>query len=310
MLKCLLPSWTVTDVHERGWLTTQRSLTMMNNKDKDVIDLLQKVDRVMNMKTRTRDEIEKEFDKIDRLYHYTSIDTLKKIIGSKSLMFNRNDKVDDLVEGMRTKSFRSYYYISCFTYSDKESIPLWHIYARKDKGVRFSIWNRSFFTGKMYYYNDDKKKRYFNREIVGSEGEKPIYGNIIRTTNGYVQVDSVCRVVVEYSDDKLSIDPTTIYGNSGSVQIRLTNVFDMVGIKGTPWLFEDEARYFTTVTNNQLNINSIFYELDDNFFNGMNITLNPFLSDEESDKTINELKDLLMDYDITLVDSKLKGKVR
>jgi hypothetical protein len=266
--------------------------------------------RRKNMGTKTRKEIEKEFDKNERLYHYTSVDTLKKIIDSKSLLFNRNDRLNDLVEGTRTKSFQSNYYISCFTYNAEESIPLWHIYGKRDKGVRFSIMNRNFFTGKMYYCDDNNKKCYFNREIVGSEGEKPLYGNIIRTPYGHVELINVCRVVVEYSDEKLLIDPTTIYGSPGSVEIRKTEVFDMVGIKGTPWLFEEEARYFTTISSSHLNINSIFYELDDNFFNEMNITLNPYISDEEYNKMRNELKAMLTDYKIIFVDSKFKGKIR
>ena len=57
-------------------------------------------------------------------------------------------------------------------------------------------------------------------------------------------------------------------------------------------------------------INSIFYELDDNFFNGMNITLNPYISDEEYIKAKDELTGMLMNYSIIFIDSKFKGKIR
>lgn len=260
------------------------------------------------MKVRTREEIEREFDSFKKLYHYTSIESFKRIIQSKTLMFNRNDRVNDIIEGKRTRSFQSYYYTACFTFSDKESIPLWHIYAKKDQGVRFSVNNRNFFTGKMYYLNDSGKQC-FNKELIGSEREKPLYGNIIRVPSGYVGVDDVCRVVVEYSDEKLLIDPT-IVEDYGSLEIRKTNVFEMAGIKGTAWAYEDEARFFTTISGNQLEINSIFFELEDDFFNEMIITLNPFMSDEERKKTISELKKILLGYDVSFVDSKLLGKIR
>lgn len=193
------------------------------------------------MKVRTREEIELEFNKAERLYHYTSIKTLKKIIQSKTLMLNRNDRVNDLVEGMRTKSFQSYYYVTCFTYTDKGSIPLWHIYARKDQGVRFSVKNRNFSTGKMYYLNDEGKQ-YFQREPLGNERGKTLYGDIIRVPNGYVQVGNVCRVNVEYSDEKLLIDPTTVE-NFENYECRSTNVFEMAGVKGTAWAYEEELDF-------------------------------------------------------------------
>lgn len=50
-------------------------------------------------------------------YHYTSIDTLEKILNSKSLCFKNLDLVDDLdeVETSDIKKFGRFCYVSCWT---------------------------------------------------------------------------------------------------------------------------------------------------------------------------------------------------
>lgn len=50
-------------------------------------------------------------------YHYTSIDTLEKILNSKSVCFTNLDLVDDLdeVETSDIKKFGRFCYVSCWT---------------------------------------------------------------------------------------------------------------------------------------------------------------------------------------------------
>ena len=50
-------------------------------------------------------------------YHYTSIDTLEKILNSKSLCFTNLDLVDylDEVETSDIKKFGRFCYVSCWT---------------------------------------------------------------------------------------------------------------------------------------------------------------------------------------------------
>ncbi|MCR3921386.1 MAG: DUF4614 domain-containing protein, partial [Firmicutes bacterium] len=54
----------------------------------------------------------------EALYHYTTLENLKKIIESRTLLFNRCDKMNDLIEGNRTYVK---YYVSSFTYCKDES---------------------------------------------------------------------------------------------------------------------------------------------------------------------------------------------
>jgi hypothetical protein len=58
------------------------------------------------------------------LYHYTTVESLYKIIESGAFRFSRIDKVNDPVEGQRAKKSILDYYVSSFTHDTKESIPL------------------------------------------------------------------------------------------------------------------------------------------------------------------------------------------
>lgn len=73
-----------------------------------------------------RDSLLKEFNSIPYLFHYTTAETLKKIITSKAFKFSRNDRLNDKIE--ETRSPYVQYYVSCFSCVKEESIPLWYIY--------------------------------------------------------------------------------------------------------------------------------------------------------------------------------------
>lgn len=74
-----------------------------------------------------------------RIYHYTSVDTLEKILQTKTIRFNRLDCVDDVME-YTVSEFAKYMFISCWTESKEENIPLWKMYTTDiTKGVRISL---------------------------------------------------------------------------------------------------------------------------------------------------------------------------
>ena len=82
-----------------------------------------------------------------RLYHYTNIETLALILKNKTIRFNRLDNVDDLEEG-RAESlgvkFCKYVFVSCWTKSEEESIPLWKMYGGDKGGIRISLEHEMF----------------------------------------------------------------------------------------------------------------------------------------------------------------------
>ncbi len=76
-----------------------------------------------------------------KLYHYTTIDSLAMIMSSRSIKFNRLDKVDDMEERAESKSVRlwQYMFVSCWTENAEESIPLWRMYSGNSRGVRIGM---------------------------------------------------------------------------------------------------------------------------------------------------------------------------
>ncbi len=83
----------------------------------------------------------------DILHHYTSIEVLALILKYKNIRFNRLDRVDDLEEGNTVSkgiNLSKYTFVSCWTESDEENIPLWKLYANGNNGVKISL-PRNFF---------------------------------------------------------------------------------------------------------------------------------------------------------------------
>lgn len=80
------------------------------------------------------------------LFHYTSIETLDKIVTNKSIRFNRLDKVNDKNEGksLDLGNLGIYVFVSCWTDNERENISLWHIYSNQLSGVRIKLPTKMF----------------------------------------------------------------------------------------------------------------------------------------------------------------------
>lgn len=76
-----------------------------------------------------------------KLYHYTTIDSLAMIMSSRSIKFNRLDKVDDMEERTESQNVQlwQYVFVSCWTENEEESIPLWRMYSGNAHGVRIGL---------------------------------------------------------------------------------------------------------------------------------------------------------------------------
>lgn len=79
--------------------------------------------------------------KINKIHHYTDINTLALILKHKTIRFNRLDRVDDLTEGdsFTELNLEKFFYVSCWTHDPNESIPQWNMYTPNMAGVRLSL---------------------------------------------------------------------------------------------------------------------------------------------------------------------------
>lgn len=80
-------------------------------------------------------------DKPDYLYHYTSIEGLAHILESRQIRFSRLDLLDDIAEGQSQDAvdWRKFFFVSCWTSDEEESIPLWNLYTPDMRGVRIKL---------------------------------------------------------------------------------------------------------------------------------------------------------------------------
>lgn len=187
------------------------------------------------------------------LYHYTSIDSLKKILSNKSLRFTSLDSVDDLdeVETADLKNFGRFCFVSCWTCDDSESIPMWKMYTPDMQGVRIKM---TAFPFKKYiihpgeFSNQEPIETYINArdrheknlpyilnyypeliEVDYTEKEELLYPKI-KTEITYVSTESN----FESGQNKTQTQTTTKL----SYDIKYIGVF-----KRKCWAFQKEWRY-------------------------------------------------------------------
>jgi hypothetical protein len=182
------------------------------------------------------------------------------------------------------------------------------MYAGKEKGVRISVQNGDIFANRYYFYMGESKY-YFNYEVRGSELGKEVYNNVFHVANGVTQISNITKARMTYNDEHLLQSPTTIE-DYGSMKMIATDIYDMAALKGTAWSFEEESRFFITMHNNINNIERVFVELSDKFFNGLEITINPFVSYSEYEHIVWELKTLFPVLNLSIKESSLTGTVK
>ena len=167
-------------------------------------------------------------EKREVLYHYTSVESLLKIIDLAELKFSRIDRVNDPVEKYSLIYDELYKaaYVACFNHDENESIPLWKMYTPQGLGVRIGF----FFKGSNIHENIVDSKRLIvdkNRQPVDwinidDDKEKCTARLMIKDVQ---YLDKVMFRNMHIQDEKMYIIP------------------DIVGAyKTTIWDYENETR--------------------------------------------------------------------
>lgn len=251
--------------------------------------------------------------KPDFLYHYTSIDGLAHILRSKKIRFSRLDLLDDVNEGQSKDSvdWRKYYFVSCWTADEEESIPLWHMYTPEMKGVRLKLPTKFF---KSYEINLSEVPKFIHLADTSKAPE----GANIRLLS-YMPYDMLHRedyfVMPNFFDDEnwpLKVEYTNnedllnqdLIGYNEHLQMTSVNSFEVAKYKKKVWSFQDEWRFRICCFNaaprslkDEMSENDyynlmvkelstldkgvsqqyFFMEIDDNAFKSIEISLGPKL---------------------------------
>lgn len=102
---------------------------------------------------------------MEKIYHYTSFETFKKIIELGTIRLNSLMNVDDAEEGLLLDmpSQAPYTFASCWTKNDKESVPLWQMNVESPFLVRIGVSPDILvpeFSNKYFISNQDNEDAY------------------------------------------------------------------------------------------------------------------------------------------------------
>lgn len=182
----------------------------------------------------------------DRIFHYTSVETLALILRARKLRFSRLDQVDDAREAPTVQgiAFSKYLFVSCWSAEPVESIPQWHLYTEKMTGVRIEL--------PAYPFMDKRLTPPSTWIDVQSQGSirgplswEEIYGPTYMILPMFLNRDHFAGAV-EYVDDvqqryegavSIKVEPNM------QAQISLGNPPELARYKTKHWQFQSEYRF-------------------------------------------------------------------
>lgn len=183
---------------------------------------------------------------MSRIYHYTSIESLALILKTRKLRFSRLDGVDDVKEAQRHAEidFGKFFFVSCWTQQEEESIPQWSMYSREMKGVRIET--------PSYPFIDEPLRPKPGWEGIIWEGKilSPLsFESIWR--NGYFIAPMFLNRdhfagAVEYVDnieDEYSNSIQRKVDSSGHVNLKIDRLPFLPRKKSRDWAFQKEYRF-------------------------------------------------------------------
>lgn len=274
-------------------------------------------------------------DKIEYLYHYTSLESLALILKNRTIRLNPLDKMDDIQEQKTAdiENIGKFVFVSSWTDDVVESIPMWKMYTDPRCGVRIKL----------------RKNPFLKHGTRGSDFEKVLGATLedekSRTTvmdtfldltamleGGYVSPQGWSGDIltkIEYTNDLDKLEPSVGSCENGKNRIDL----GLLGkYKNTHWRFQNEwryimdfvpmnfssnpqqiARYFSqTVLQMSTGIAEPpfrYYDLDidSKYFEEMEITCSPQMS--AGNRTILETLVERYNPNATILESELLGKI-
>ncbi len=187
-------------------------------------------------------------EKKQYLYHYTTISTLALVLKNRTIRFNRLDLVDDIGESSKYGEFNlsRYLFVSCWTDSDEESIPLWSMYSKGMTGIMISL------PIDPFNYKPIAPHPLLGGEVNGQLLSFLPIEQII--TNEYL-VNAACMFnkdtfikKIEYvKDEKLAeIRKQAVQVNfdeEGKPWTKIAGPTKLAGFKSVKWDFQRETRY-------------------------------------------------------------------
>ena len=273
------------------------------------------------------------------IYHYTSIATLALILESGKVRFNRLDRVDDVRESQAVAGiqFGKYFFVSCWTKSAKEHIPLWNMYTPGMKGVRIALPDMPF---RMAPLNPPPAWKVEQEgEILSPLSFEQMFSSTYCVLPVFLTPNMFAGPVAYVSNIENSYrrNVDLIVGSDNHANLTIRNMPALPRTKDDHWAFQDEYRFVLLIVPSipvppdgigNLDFNEQFpshilssflggvdpgieyYDLDlsDEALNSIEVTLGP-LSDRSDRLVVEALLDKFT-RSRKVVDSALAGTIR
>lgn len=178
----------------------------------------------------------------DELFHYTSIDTLEKILEYRTIRFTRLDLVNDREEALSKEypTAQTLVFASCWTDQDQESIPLWGVY-NNFVGVRICM------PTLMFNGMHDNHKRTNDDRFYEITVDPPLPGQSLFQVERrgdkahFLSGNSVCGPTrVRYFEEAHQLSTQNHFPERAEAQYDLR---DLGTRKHKRWEYEQEVRF-------------------------------------------------------------------
>jgi len=180
-----------------------------------------------------------------KLHHYTTIETLALILDSRKIRFNRLTNVDDVQEAelYGEHSIAPFIYVSCWTTSEVENIPLWTMYTANMRGVRITFEDKPFFYQKLdkplpfvHNHNGDMYSPMTYDQICNQDCF--IIPSFLNKDEFGGEMQYVPDVTNYYKDAaKFTYNP------DGTANVELQSANKLATHKNEHWTFQEEYRF-------------------------------------------------------------------
>ena len=243
------------------------------------------------------------------LYRYTSIKNLALMLRGRRIRFNRLDKVDDLLEGKSSDlgNLGRLFFVSCWSSSDEENIPLWSMYTPNMAGVRIKLPAKMFksFTiepqsdGFMHVTSVIQSPLPYERMITNEYLVNPTiynFSQFLKEVEYTNDEGKLHPVILSTQDDRIAYDVKN-FGKYKKLEWRFQSEWRYIimiwpgpfNYKNTPasdWVKNFAQKLHSGLLHRSLPFNDFYLDLDESVINNIEVVLGPKAS--EGDRVIVE----------------------
>lgn len=196
----------------------------------------------LDISIRGKNILEKE-----KIFHYTSIESLALILHYKSLRFTRLDRVDDVHEAQTHYGipFGKYLFVSCWTQQEVDNIAQWKMYGADMAGVRIELpvypfrdLNLTDMPGLKLY--GDRTSPLNNNDLFGrGHFVSPPLKSGMGFAGPVEYVDDVANHYAKAISSKIEVD--------GKFDINILGLPRLARLKSKDWEFQAEYRFLLNI---------------------------------------------------------------